>query len=134
MKKVDLTPQQWLFVDHYMQTRSGYKAAMAAGYTSSRMGFKLLQMDIVAAEIDRRTEDMRRRNHHLEDQVILELAEMAFETDLRPGDKLKALELLGRYLNLWSAEGGKVSEAVARIIVETGVPRSPGTKEDFSDL
>ena len=77
--KGELTPLQEAFVDAYMETRSARKAAEIAGYADpASRGFFTLRVKAVSDEIDRRKEAIRKRNEHMEDQVIQRLAAVAF--------------------------------------------------------
>lgn len=78
-RKGELTPLQEAFVDAYMETRSARRAAELAGYADpAKRGWFTLQVKAVADEISRRKEEIRKRNEHMEDQVIQELAAVAF--------------------------------------------------------
>lgn len=135
-----LTPKQQAFVDEYVISRSISKATRAGGYKSDWEGPLILQSKAVAAAISARLEDLRRRNCHFEDQVVIGLAKIAFpsnEEKVRKADTLRALELLGKYLSIWGTDSVKnpeVAQAVG-IVVETGIPKPPGGQcEDFTDL
>ena len=140
----EFTPMQQLFIEQYMLHRSARRAAVEAGYTDTEnAGWRLLQNQKIVDEINRRKEAQRRRNELLKDEVLQELAKMAFvditdivdfngssldvkdlseipehvrpaikKVTLTPGkygdkvsielhDKLKAQELLGKYLSMW---------------------------------
>ena len=75
----EFTPMQLLFIDLYMVHRSARKAAAEAGYSDTEnAGWRLLQNEKIVAEINRRKEAQKRRNELLEDEVLQELAKIAF--------------------------------------------------------
>lgn len=62
-----------------MVHRSARKAASEAGYTDTEnAGWRLLQNKKIVDEINRRKEEQKRRNELLEDEVLQELAKIAF--------------------------------------------------------
>lgn len=75
----EFTPLQIRFIDLYMVHRSARKAAAEAGYSDTEnAGWRLLQNEKIVAEINRRKEAQKRRNELLEDEVLQELAKIAF--------------------------------------------------------
>lgn len=117
-----LTDRQQLFVDEYLKDFKPTAAAERAGYSSPPWG------DEVKAAVD---EGVRNRRELLGidgAMVLRELARCAFHEidfdDMKPADKIKALELLGKNLKLFterfevSAVEGlaeKLAEARARL-------------------
>lgn len=70
---------QLLFIERYMACRSARRAAVEAGYAAEdTAGWRLLQNEKIVAEINRRKEEQKRRNELLEDEVLQELAKIAF--------------------------------------------------------
>ena len=98
-----LTAKQKLFVEHYLATNNATEAAKMAGYEcksegSARvMGSKLLNNPAIDAAI---TDAVERRVIEA-DEVLNGIREIALNTSERAGDRLRAFELLGRYLNLF---------------------------------
>ena len=181
---------QQLFIEQYMLHRSARRAATEAGYSDvDNMGWRLLQNQKIVDEINRRKEAQRRRNELLEDEVLQELAKIAFvnitdvvdfngsslnvkdlseiperarsaikkvvctpsqygdKVTIELHDKLKAQELLGKYLSMWSdtvkVEGGdkpvQHQHAVAPVLLEDRIKalleaKPPVAAEDWSDL
>ncbi len=75
----EFTPMQQLFIEQYMLHRSARRAAVEAGYSDTdNAGWRLLQNQKIVDEINRRKEAQRRRNELLEDEVLQELAKIAF--------------------------------------------------------
>ena len=70
---------QQLFIERYMVHRSARRAAVEAGYSDVHAaGWRLLQNEMICDEIRRRKEEQRRRNELLEDEVLQEMAKLAF--------------------------------------------------------
>ena len=75
----EFTPMQVAFIESYMICRSARQAALEAGYSDDgNAGWRNLQNEKVVAEINRRKEQQRRRNELLEDEVLQEMAKIAF--------------------------------------------------------
>ena len=75
----EFTPLQMRFIELYMVHRSARRAAVEAGYLDTEnAGWKLLQNKKIVDEINRRKEEQKRRNELLEDEVLQELAKIAF--------------------------------------------------------
>ncbi len=75
----EFSPMQLLFIEKYMLHRSARRAAVEAGYSDTEnAGWRLLQNKKIVDEINRRKEAQRRRNELLEDEVLQELAKIAF--------------------------------------------------------
>ena len=75
----EFTPMELVFIEQYMLTRSAHGSAKTAGYKDPQCrAWQLMQTKHIVDEIDKRKEAQRRRNEHLEDQVLLELAKIGF--------------------------------------------------------
>lgn len=75
----EFSPMQLLFIERYMEHRSARRAAVEAGYADDRnAGWRQLQNQKIVDEIRRRKEAQRRRNELLEDEVLQEMAKIAF--------------------------------------------------------
>ena len=75
----EFSPMQLLFIERYMEHRSARRAAVEAGYADDRnAGWRQLQNKKIVDEINRRKEAQRRRNELLEDEVLQEMAKLAF--------------------------------------------------------
>ena len=172
----EFTPMQQLFIEQYMLHRSARRAATEAGYSDvDNMGWRLLQNKKIVDEINRRKEAQRRRNELLEDEVLQEMAKIAFvditdivdfngssldvkdlseipehvrpaikKVTLTPGkygdkvsielhDKLKAQELLGKYLSMW-VDKIEQKTVVAFEDQLKALAEEPKQEMDFSDL
>ena len=172
----EFTPMQAAFIDSYMLCRSARRAADEAGYCGDpNAGWRLLQNKKIVDEINRRKEEQRRRNELLEDEVLREIAKVAFtdicdvdftgstlevkdlseipeharscikRVTLQPSqygnritvemyDKLKAQELLGRYLSMWVDRIETKSVLSFEDQLKTLAAEDTPEQEDFSDL
>lgn len=74
-----LSPAQQKFVEVYLRTLSARRAAREAGYTDDHFeGWRLLRNERVVKAIEKGKEALRRRNEHLEDEALRQLAMVAF--------------------------------------------------------
>lgn len=107
---IHLNPRQISFIDNYIDLKVGWKAAEAAGYSGNRdtlsaIASENLRKPSIAAYYAERL----RERHISSDEVLSELGELAKfnvadmgkDCVVRPVDKLKALELAGKYHKLW---------------------------------
>lgn len=134
-----LTPKQQRFTEEYLIDLNATQAAIRAGYSeksAARIGAELLHKTQVAQAI---AEAMRRRASRTEltqDAVLCELQKVAFrdaadyaESDLKYANKLKALELLGKHLGLFTDRLELATPAPIQIEVDYGqeIEDEPGT-------
>ncbi|WP_435310654.1 terminase small subunit [Primorskyibacter sedentarius] len=111
-----ITPKQEIFAREYLVDLNATQAAIRAGYSpkcAESRGSKLMAIPAVAEYVSKL---MHKRTSKLDltaDRVLQEIARIAF-TDVsklgdavKASDKLKALELAGRYLKLFGAEEGE---------------------------
>jgi phage terminase small subunit len=109
---VGLTPKQQTFVDEYLVDLNATQAAIRAGYskkTARSQGERMLTNVDVAAAIQKGFQKRSERTQITAEKVLLELAVIAF-ADLqqladmggRISDKLKALELIGKHLGMFT--------------------------------
>ncbi|MEW6171868.1 MAG: terminase small subunit [Bacillota bacterium] len=101
-RKPGLTDKQRAFAVEYLVDLNATQAAIRAGYSPSwavKCAAKLLQKPHIAAEIQRGMDARKKRAQVTAESVIGELADIAFSAGRR--DKVKALELLGKYLRLF---------------------------------
>ncbi len=125
------TARQQRFVEEYMVSMDAGKAYQGAfeykGKNQYSLGYALLQNSVVRKLIDKATAERSKRTAVDADFVLGELVKVAKKTlvddDIKAVDKLRALEMLGKNLKLFS---DKVEvEGNLTIVVETGVPRTP---------
>lgn len=109
-----MTEKQKVFADEYLidlNATRAYKVAYPTvknDDTAAQAGSRLLRNVKVAEYIQERMQERQKRTEITQDRVLNELAAMAFadvaeavEIRLKPSDKLKALELLGRHLGMF---------------------------------
>lgn len=90
-----MTPKQTRFIDEYLQDFNATRAAIRAGYsekTAYAIGWENLRKPEIAAEIDRRVEAMAMGRH----ERLLTMAEIARNEFVKTGDRLRAIENLGK--------------------------------------
>lgn len=125
------TARQQRFVEEYMVSMDAGEAYQKAfeykGKNQYSLGYALLQNSVVRKLIDKATAERSKRTAVDADFVLGELVKVAKKTlvddDIKAVDKLRALEMLGKNLKLFS---DKVEvEGNLTIVVETGVPRTP---------
>ena len=126
-----LTDKQRRFVEEYLVDLNATAAARRAGYsekTADRIGPELLGKTWVAAAIQEAMQQRSRRTEITQDRVLNELASVAFGegsdengSPLRVGNKIKALELLGKHLGMFD----KDRRAESSDADETGVVVMP---------
>lgn len=100
-----LSARQKRFIAEYLKDCNGGKAAIRAGYSevSARVqAVKLLKRNDVKALVSKGLAKQVKRTEVKADQVIAELALVAFSKIEKTSDKLKALELLGKHLSLFT--------------------------------
>lgn len=78
MTNKKLTPKQAAFVDEYMIDLNATAAAKRAGYKDPNIGRQLITKNNVANAIRKRKQDLALRNQIEQDQIIRELAKLAF--------------------------------------------------------
>ncbi len=118
---VALTEKQKMFVQEYLVDLNATQAAVRAGYSQKRaseIGYQLLQKTTVQAAIHDAMEARQQRTEVTQDYVIDKLREIAEmrasdcpESDLKYGNKIKAIELLGKHVGAWERrESGPADE------------------------
>lgn len=117
-----LTDRQKKFVSEYLIDLNATQACIRAGYSrknADKIGPELLGKTRVAEEIKKAIEKRSKRTEITQDYVLKSLKEIADrpasdfqESELKYANKIKALELLGKHLGLFSE----------RISVESAIP------------
>lgn len=116
VKEVKITPKQKRFCEEYIKTYNATKACSDAGFSKNRaseIGYQLLQKTTVKDYIH--TLEVERANKAEIDEVelIKDLKNIKNNESLKPADRLKAMELLGRYKGMDKTK----SDNTVRIIV-----------------
>lgn len=133
-----MTDKQKIFADEYLidlNATRAYKAAypkVKNDNTAAVSANRLLRNDNVAEYIEERMADRAKRTEVTQDDVVKELATIGFaktalvnEFEIKTGDKLKALELLGRHLGMFTDK----SEVKATVSIEDYLERLGGDYE-----
>ena len=126
-----LTPKQKLFVAEYLVDLNATQAAIRAGYSEKRaseIGYQLLRKTTVQAAIQEAMADREERTGVTQDRVVAELELVAFaeahdyaDANLKYANKLKALELLGRHLGMFTDKVEQTGETTLRLELGAGL-------------
>lgn len=106
-KKIPIRDRKRIFIEEYIRTLNATQSALKAGYSakSARVqGSALLTNPAIKAEIEK---GMAQRidSCKVDTEFILQqLKDIALNTRCPYKDRVKALDLLGTYLNMWSGE------------------------------
>ena len=127
-----LTPKQQRFVDEYLIDCNATQAAIRAGYspdTAKQQGTENLAKPAIVAAIAAAQAARKERTQVTADRVAKELSAIAFDpAGVKTRDRLKALELLGRHLGMFTdrlhVEGTAKLELVEEI-VDAPPPHDP---------
>lgn len=117
--KSRLTPKQQRFVEEYLIDRNATAAADRAGYKQpNSQGPRLLVNVGIRIAIDEETAEQSKRTGITADKVLYELAGIGFaevDAKITQGDKIRALELLGKHLEMLPEKVKIEDERTARI-------------------
>lgn len=133
-----MTDKQKIFADEYLidlNATRAYKAAypkVKNDNTAAVSANRLLRNDNVAEYIKERMAERAKRTEVTQDDVVKELATIGFaktalvnEFEVKTNDKLKALELLGRHLGMFTDK----SEIKANVSIEDYLEKLGGDYE-----
>ena len=118
-----LTPKQEAFVREYMIDLNATQAAIRAGYserTANRIGAENLSKPVIQAEIQEQRKAAEEKCIVTVEWILSEIAKIAQNEEVRTADRLKALELLGKYLGLWEKRQEEGAQVV-RVVFEGGL-------------
>lgn len=107
------------------------KAAIRAGYserTAEVIGYENLRKPQIQEAIQAAIEKRSERTEITQDKVVAELGKVAFaeahdytDADLKYGNKLKALELLGRHLGMFTDKQEISADTTLRVEMDRGL-------------
>lgn len=101
-----LNARQQLFVAHYLKTKNATESAKLAGYsekTAHVIGPRLLGNVAVKALLEQKVEKVTNKLELSAEKVLSRISEFAFGIEhCEPRDALKANELLGKHLKLFT--------------------------------
>ena len=104
-KKTKITHQQEQFCLAYANCLNASASARKAGYslnTANITASKLLKKPHISARIEQLLIEKAERENLTGKEVIQALRDIAHNDETRVSDKIRALELLGKHLKLWS--------------------------------
>lgn len=120
LKKVSKSSTQdkhQIFVEEYIRTLNATQAALAAGYKENprQRGYDLLHREDIALQVDtllaQRCEQCR-----VDTQFVIEQTKALVLDPKTPArDRVKALDLLGRYTQAWSGGAGGESKTTIEV-------------------
>ncbi len=101
-----LTDRQKLFVQHYLLTLNATQAAVKAGYskkTAKDIGCQnLAKLNIQAAIREVIDTELSEHKLTLKKRIVVGYMQIAFGKKVANNDRVKALDALAKYENLWS--------------------------------
>ena len=123
MNKLEITKRQKSFADEYLKDYNGKQAAIRAGYSeksAENQASRMLRLVKVAEYLGKRQIEKEKKIGITIEAIIDELKEVGFGVvdgeKLKMNDKIKALELLGKHLGMFSE--GKDKETEVNIMVQ----------------
>jgi phage terminase small subunit len=112
----ELTAKQKAFIEELPKNQwNGTKAAIAAGYSAKNAGVmahRLLKNPKIAEELAKRTAEIVSKTDVEVGEIIAALCTIAFGGRATNSDRLRALDLLGRYKGIFSEK--RIIETVER--------------------
>ncbi|MPM41052.1 hypothetical protein SDC9_87701 [bioreactor metagenome] len=121
-----LTKKEKAFVEAYLTGFNQTKAALQAGCSpkgAGVAGHRLMKKEAVASEIARRLEG-KKEQEVTAARIVSELARLAFAEggeELKPADRLRALDMLAKYISL-GEEKKETADAGGVIILPQVLP------------
>lgn len=108
--KKKINSRQLAFINEYVKTLNATQSAISAGYSKKGarvQGHRLLHTPHIRERIDKELK-MRADECKVDTNLILtHLKELALDSNILPKDRIKALDLLGRYRGMWTGDGKK---------------------------
>ena len=126
INKLGITKKQKSFADEYLKDYNGKQAAIRAGYsekTAENQASRMLRLVKVAEYLGKRQIEKEKKIGITIEAIIDELREVGFGVvdgeKLKMNDKIKALELLGKHLGMFSESKDKETEVNIMVQVVT---------------
>lgn len=111
-----LTLKQQRFVDYYLQTGNATKSAKLAGYNATEQSYREIgHQNLTKVDIKRAIQNKLIKDKINPTYVLSGISTIA-DSSKRDNDKLRAYELLGKYLKLFTdTDQDKPTEIVLRL-------------------
>lgn len=118
--KPKLTEKQKRFGEEYLIDLNATQAAARAGYKNPEIGRQLITKNNVLNYINELRKEQSQRTGINADTVLKELEKIALaDTDISGKEKIKALELLGKHLGMFSErKEDSVGESMAEAWID----------------
>lgn len=119
-----MNPRQEKFVNEYCVDLNATQAAIRSGYsqkTARWIGQENLTKPYIKQAIEERLNKNTTKTIITAEMVLNGIKDIAFAKDAKPNDRLKAMELLGKYLKLFTDK------------IETKVETNEPIKVTFDD-
>ncbi len=120
-----LTAKQKMFVQEYLVDLNATQAAKRAGYKDPNKGRQLVTNSNVSAAIQEAMQKRSKRVEINQDYVIEKLLEITEkqasdmpESDLKYGNKIKAIELLGKHFGAFECKEQKQEDDAVKVIID----------------
>lgn len=116
-----LNPKQRAFAVEYTKDKNATQAAVRAGYsrrTAGSQGNDLLKKPEIQEAISELQEAAAARASITVDKIVAGLKQIAEEPDAKDSDRIKAYELLGKYLGMFTEKvkvEGQIDTAVTKL-------------------
>jgi phage terminase small subunit len=128
-RKTKLNEQQRLFVKYYIATLNAAESARLAGYsvkTARQMGYELLTRPYIIEAIEKGVDKRMEKADISAERILDELAKIAFLApeqldalkSIKGGEKMRALELLGKYHTLFTDRIEQSGEVTINVSLE----------------
>lgn len=116
-----LTPKQQLFVKEYIKDFNATQAAIRAGYkekAAGQTGAENLKKPQIQKAIKEAQDAREAETIYDAKWIIAQIAQIAGNQEETARDRLKALELLGKYHGIWDRRPDE-EQQVVKIVFET---------------
>lgn len=128
-EKPTLNERQRLFVKFYIGTLNATESAKRAGYspkTAAEIGYELLKKPHIAEAVQKGVDKKMSKADISAERILDELASIAFLTpeqldalkSIKGGEKMRALELLGKYHTLFTDRIEQSGEVTINVSLE----------------
>ena len=116
-----MTAKQEAFAIEYLKDKNATQAAIRAGYskkTAAAIGWELLEHPNIQQIIREKQEEARRNATITVDGIVEQLQEIASNVLSKDSDRIRALELIGKYLGMFTEKvemKGQIDTAVTKL-------------------